>query len=158
MRNENGHEYVITNSGGRPLRLCRSCNARPGDKIVGFLRSDRGVTVHREGCYTLRPDPMADRTIRLNWGQVGQDKVRIVTVQIDVFDRSGLLLDIAELLEHEHVNIAAIKTQSIADDGKMRVILDLEIASPELLVRILHRAHALVNVYAVKCLRPEDES
>jgi GTP pyrophosphokinase len=101
---------------------------------------------------------MADRTIRLNWGQIGQDEVRIVTVQIDVFDRSGLLLDIAELLEHEHVNIAAIKTQPIADDGKMRVILDLEIASPELLVRILHRAHALVNVYAVKYLRLEDDS
>ncbi len=158
VRNENGQEYVITNSGGRRLRLCRSCNARPGDKIIGFLRSDRGVTVHREGCYTLRPDPMADRTIRLNWGQVGQDEVRIVTVQIDVFDRSGLLLDIAELLEYEHVNIAAIKTQTVADDGKMQLILDLEIANPQLLVRILHRAHALVNVYSVKCLRPEDES
>lgn len=96
---------------------------------------------------------MADRTIKLNWGQVGQDAVRIITIQIDVFDRSGLLLDIAELLRDENVNIAAISTQPKGDNGKVRVILDLEIANPRQLVRILHRAHALVNVYAVRCLR-----
>ncbi len=153
VRTETGQEFVITNASGRRLRLCGSCNARPGDKIVGFLRTDGGVTVHEEGCYTLRPDPMADRTIKLNWGQAGQDEVRIVTVQIDVFDRSGLLLDIAELLQDENVNIAAIQTKSIGDAGKMRVILDLEIPNPRQLVRIMHRAHALVNVYAVRYLR-----
>jgi GTP pyrophosphokinase len=153
VKSESGQEFVVTNAGGRKLRLCRACNALPGDSIVGFLRSDGGVTVHKEGCYTLRPDPMADRTIRLNWGQAGQDSVRIVTVQIDVFDRSGLLLDIAELLQDENVNIAAINTQPIGDNGKVRVTLDLEIANPRQLVRILHQAHALVNVYAVRCLR-----
>ena len=153
VQSDSGQEYVVTNAGGRKLRLCRACNALPGDNIVGFLRSDGGVTIHKEGCYTLRPDPMADRTIKLNWGQVGQDAVRIITIQIDVFDRSGLLLDIAELLRDENVNIAAISTQPKGDNGKVRVILDLEIANPRQLVRILHRAHALVNVYAVRCLR-----
>lgn len=153
VQSDGGQEYVVTNAGGRKLRLCRACNALPGDNIVGFLRSDGGVTIHKEGCYTLRPDPMADRTIKLNWGQVGHDAVRIVTVQIDVFDRSGLLLDIAELLQNENVNIAAINTQPIGDNGKVRVNLDLEIANPRQLVRILHQAHALVNVYAVRCLR-----
>jgi len=56
-------------------------------------------------------------------------------------------------LQDENVNIASIKTQEIGDDGKVSLILDLEIASPRQLVRILHRAHALVNVYAVYCLR-----
>ena len=158
VRTEGDQEFVITNAAGRKLRLCGSCKARPGDSIVGFLRSDGDVTVHKEGCYTLRPDPMAYRTIKLNWGLAGQDEVRIVTVQVDVFDRSGLLLDISELLQDESVNIASIRTQPTGDNGKMCVILDLEIASPRQLVRILHRAHALVNVYSVCCLRPPDSS
>ncbi len=149
----NGQEYVITNAGNRRLRLCQSCRARPGDNIVGFLRSDGDVTVHKEGCYTLRPDPMANRTIKLNWGSPGQDEVRIVTIQVDVFDRSGLLLEIAGLLENENVNIAAISTRAIGSGGKVRVIMDLEIANPRQLVRILHRAHALVNVYAISYIR-----
>lgn len=150
---ENGQCFVITNAGGRQLRLCRSCRARPGDEIVGFLRSDGGVTVHSEGCYTLRPDPLADRTIKLAWSNPGEDEVRIVTVQVDVFDRAGLLLEIAKLLQDENVNIASIGTKSIGAGSRVRVILDLEIASPRQLVRILHRAHALINVYDVSCLR-----
>ena len=152
VQTESGEEYVITNAGNRKLRLCRSCRARPGDNIVGFLRSDGAVTVHKEGCYTLRPDPMADRTIKFNWGSPEQEEVRIVTVQVDVFDRSGLLLEIAGLMEHENVNIASISTRQIGSGGKVRVLMDLEIASPRQLVRILHRAHALVNVYAIRCV------
>lgn len=152
VRTAGGQEFVVTNGGGRRLRLCQSCQARPGDKIVGFLRADGGVTVHKEDCYTLRPDPMADRTIRLSWSKDGQDRVRTVTVEVDVYDRTGLLLEIAELLQDESVNIAAIATTPL-DTAKLRVTLDLEIASPRLLVRILHRVHALINVYAVRCLR-----
>ena len=60
-------------------------------------------------------------------------------------------------LQDENVNIASIKTEPIDDNGKVRVTLDLELTSPRLLVRILHRAHALVNVYAVRCLRSEEQ-
>jgi GTP pyrophosphokinase len=152
VRNSSGQEFVVTNSGGRQLRLCLACQARPGDNIVGFLRSDGGVTVHKEDCYSLRPDPMAHRTLRLNWSRVGYDTVRTVTIEVDVYDRSGLLLEIAELLQDENVNIASIGTTTL-DTAKMRVTLDLEITNPRLLVRILHRAHALINVFAVRCLR-----
>jgi (p)ppGpp synthase/HD superfamily hydrolase len=99
---------------------------------------------------------MADRTIRLSWSKDGQDTVRTVMVEVDVYDRSGLLLEIAELLQSENVNIASITTTPL-DKAKLRVTLDLEIASPRLLVRILHRVHALINVYAVRCQRSSSQ-
>jgi len=158
VRAHNGQEYTVTNSGGRELRLCRSCNARPGEAIVGFLRSDGGVTVHHEGCYTLRPDPMADRTIRLAWAKAGSDKVRTITVEIDVYDRQGLLLEIAQLLQEEEVNISAINTLPAKSKGTLQLRLDLGVYSPRQLVRILHRAHALVNVFAVRCVGLSNKS
>jgi GTP pyrophosphokinase len=152
VHSKDGRPFVITNAGGRKLRMCKSCNARPGDSIVGFLRSDSGATVHKEDCYTLRPDPMSDRTIKLGWGKEGEQKVRIVSVQINVYDRPGLLFEIAEMLQREGVNIASIHTRSTSGNGRMRLILDLEINGPRQLVRILHRAHTLINVYKVRCL------
>ncbi len=157
VRNKAGQEFVITDGRGRQLRLCQACNARPGDSIVGFLRSDGGVTVHRSTCYTLRPDPMFDRTIKLNWGKEGEHLVKRVTIQIDVYDRAGLLYEIAELLRDENVNITAISTPDSQVEGIMRVTLELEIASPRKLVRILHRAKGLVNVYAVRRLHDEEQ-
>ena len=150
VSNKAGQEFVITEGRGRQLRLCRACNARPGENIIGFLRSDGGVTVHRTGCYTLRPDPMFERTIKLNWGKEGEQLVKRVRVQIDVYDRSGLLFEIAELMRDENVNISAINTPETDVNGTTRVTLDLEIASPRKLVRILHRAQGLVNVYDVR--------
>lgn len=149
VQNSSGQEFVITNGGGRNLRLCRSCKARPSDPIIGFLRSDGDVTVHRSDCYTLRPDPVFARTIKLDWGKEGEHQVRNVTVQIDVYDRAGLLFEIADLLQNEKINISAINTPPTNVKGTMRVVLDLEIASPRKLARFLHRAQALVNVFAV---------
>jgi GTP pyrophosphokinase len=153
-----GQDYIITNSGTRDLKLCRSCNARPGDSIVGYLRTDGGVTIHKEDCYTLRPDPLADRTIKLAWGSAGSHEVRLVTIIIDVYDRSGLLFEIAELLQDEQVNISSIHTNDSGKEGAVRVVLEVEIISPRQLVRILHRAHALVNVFDVRLLRLKSQS
>jgi GTP diphosphokinase / guanosine-3',5'-bis(diphosphate) 3'-diphosphatase len=153
---ENGQEYVVTNSSGRRLRLCLACNARPGDVILGFVRADGGVTVHKECCHTLRPDPLADRTIKLAWGEKGTHQVRPITLQIDVHDRTGLLFEIAELMQSEDINIVAVNTPR-DHGGDTQITLDLEINSPRQLVGIMHRVHALVNVYQVRCLLPRSD-
>lgn len=152
VQSAEGEEYVIQHVDGRKLRLCLFCAPRPGDSIVGFLRADGGVTVHKEGCLTLRPDPMADRTIKLSWAKEGTQEVRLVTMRIEVRDRTGLLLEIARLLDEENINITAINTPRNPGRGETSITLDLQIANPRQVVRILHRVHALVNVFAVRCL------
>jgi RelA/SpoT family (p)ppGpp synthetase len=156
VRSRTGEEFVVTNSGGRKLRLCMSCNVRPGDVIIGFIRADGGVTVHRESCHTLRPDPLADRTIKLNWGQKGHHGVRPVKLQIDVHDRSGLLFEISELMQSENINIASVNSPR-SNNGDTQIMLELEIDSPRQLVRVLHRIHALVNVFSLRRLPDEPD-
>ncbi len=150
-----GKEFVIAGAGRRNLRLCQSCRPRPGDDILGFLRVNGEITVHKEDCYTLRPDPMAERTIKLSWGYPEAYEIRTVTVHIDMYDRTGLLFEIAELLHDEKVNISSIHTTDMSSEGAVRATLALEVISPRQLVRILHRAQALVNVYSVRTERPE---
>lgn len=147
-----GEEYIIQQVTGRKLRLCLACSPRPGDTIVGFVRADGGVTVHKEDCLTLRPDPLADRTLKLSWARDGAQEVHLVTVRVDVYDRKGLLLEIARLLDEENVNISAVNTPRQHGGGETHIILDLEIAKPRQVVSVLHRIHALVNVFAVRCL------
>lgn len=150
VRSEEGEKFVITNAGGRSVRLCRTCRPRPGDDIVGFVRANRGLTVHRENCHTIPNDPFADRTLKLGWGEEEMREVRLVTIQIDVFDRAGLLFEIAELIGSENSNMPEVHAQS--GEGEATIRLVVEVASPQQLVRILHRIHALVNVFSVTCL------
>lgn len=147
-----GEKFIITNADGRTLRLCASCQPRPRDPIVGFVRADEGVTVHKENCHTLNPSRLAGRTLKLGWGEISPRQAHLVTIQISVYDRPNLLYDITQLVGSQEINISYIHTPPRTRRGEMRIILSLEVIRPRQLVRILHQIQALVNVFAVRCL------
>jgi GTP pyrophosphokinase len=146
-----GEGFIINNAGDRTLRLCQSCNARPGDAITGFIRKDGGITIHQAGCHTLPPDPYSFRTVRLSWGEE-EHQVRLVEIDIQVYDRPHLLYEISDVLQLENINIASISTKH--DENGFHVHVGLEVLTPAHLIRILHRIQALVNV-RLACVRSE---
>jgi guanosine-3',5'-bis(diphosphate) 3'-pyrophosphohydrolase len=147
-----GEKYMITNSGGRTLRLCATCTPQPRDNIVGYLRRNGEVTVHREGCHSLRANRAYGRLLKLGWGETTQRKARVIAVQIDVYDRPGLLFDITRPMQDEQINIPYIATPITRKPGEVRLIMELEVTRPRQAVRILHQVRALVNVYDVHCI------
>ena len=146
-----GQEFTILNTTERDLRLCKSCKPRPGDTILGFRRAGGGLTIHKEGCYALRPDPQTLNQVKLLWGRDGSYQVRKFTVQVDVYDRSGLIYELSELLNSEAINISTMNTPPGDGNGRLYVVMTIEVDSPDQLVRVLHRAQTLVNVYNVQC-------
>jgi GTP pyrophosphokinase len=109
------------------------------------------VTIHQEDCHTLRPDPRQERRIKLGWGQTQDAVMRALTVQVEVHDRGGLLLEISELISQANVNISGVWTKRPSSGGK-QLLLEMELRSPEQFVKIMHRIQALVNVYDVRYL------
>lgn len=146
-----GEMFLIKNAQGHSLHLCGTCNPRPRDVILGFVRSDGIVTVHRHDCRTLRLEKLTNRELKLGWGESVTRQARLVTIQIDVYDRHGLLFDIARMMEMEQINITYIFTPA-APKGQVRLILSIEVVEPRQLVRVLHQIHATANVFDVRCL------
>lgn len=147
-----GEKYIITHADGRHLRLCATCDPRPRDPIVGYLRKNGEVTVHKEGCHSLRANRAAGRLLKLGWGEATQRKARLISVQVDVYDRAGLLFDITRLLQDEQINIPFVYTPPPNRAGEMRIIMSLEVVHPRQVVRILHQIRSLVNVHDVRCI------
>lgn len=147
-----GEKYNILNANMRQLKLCSTCKPRPRDVIVGFVRADNSVTVHKETCHTLRPSRLSGRTLKLGWGEANPRHARLITAQVDVYDRPGLLHEITYLMRDEQINISFINTLIPSRKGERHVILGLEVVRPRQLVRILHQIQALANVYAVRSL------
>ncbi|MGB4870971.1 MAG: ACT domain-containing protein, partial [Candidatus Promineifilaceae bacterium] len=116
--------------------------------ILGFMRKDGGITVHKKRCHLLRPE--RGRVLKLGWGETTRE-AHEVTVQVDVYDRPGLLFEISQLMEDEQINIAYIYTPP-RRGGELQIILTLEVLQPRQLVRILHQIHALPNVFDLRCL------
>lgn len=146
----NGESFRIAHADGHILRLCRACQPEPGTRIMGYLRTDRRVTVHRVSCVKLPQDPRGARTLKLDWSDAASCDVRIVALEVDAHDRMGLLNDITDLMMVEQINIEYF---AMPHEGRMRhLVFELALSSPRLLVRILHQVLALANVTAVRCL------
>ncbi len=150
-----GSTYIITNAGNHKLRLCANCNPRPRDNIVGYLRQDGTLTVHREECRTLsaggeRAQP-THRQLKLGWGEIDRRQARIVTLYVDVYDRPGLLHEMTQLMRDKDVNIRHICTFREKQNGELVIEMELELENSRQMVRILHQIEALVNVKAVRC-------
>lgn len=153
VTSEEGEPFIIIDASGHILRLCRTCRPRPNDELIGIARGNQRVTIHRAGCRMLPMDPRAERTLKFSWGSADQSEVRLMRVLVEVYDRSGLLYEIADLLKNERINMPSVHAET--HGGKASVYLDMEVASPRQLVRVLHRMQALVNVYDVTCLQVE---
>ena len=151
-----GSTYIIINANHSKLHLCATCDPRPRDPIVGYLRQDGILTVHRDGCRTLNVDrgrpEINTRLLKLGWGEVDKREARIVPLHVDVYDRPGLLHEMTQLMQEKDVNIRHICTFQQPVDGELYIEIELEVTSPRQMVRILHQIEALVNVRAVRCV------
>jgi GTP pyrophosphokinase len=131
--------------------MARCCKPVPGDKIVGFITSGRGVTVHRHDCpNALHYGSTGDeRLVEVSWGRQ-RDNTYPVDVEVMVYDRQGLLRDIASILANEKINVMAISTLSDKKASIGRIRLTLEIPNVATLSRVLTRIDRLPNVTAVR--------
>ncbi|MBP6016983.1 MAG: bifunctional (p)ppGpp synthetase/guanosine-3',5'-bis(diphosphate) 3'-pyrophosphohydrolase [Candidatus Promineofilum sp.] len=151
-----GSTYIITDANNSRLHLCGTCDPRPRDPIVGYLRRDGVLTIHRDGCRTLNADrdrpELNSRLLRLGWGEADKRVARIVPIHVDVYDRPGLLYEMTELMETRDVNIRHICTFRQDMNSELYIEMELDVSSPRQMVRILHQIESLVNVRAVRCV------
>ena len=147
-----GERFIVTNVDNRKLRLCGACQPRPPEPVVGFIRKDGGVTLHRERCHRLRQEQLTTQLLKLGWGDAETRRARLATIYVKVYDRSGLLFEISQLMQSENINISYINTPP-APAGEVHLVFTLEVVSPRLMVRILHQIQALANVFEVRTLK-----
>jgi GTP pyrophosphokinase len=136
----------VLGEGGVHVTLARCCKPIPGDSIIGFVTRSRGVTVHRRECHNIRSGAERERIIECDWAPSGD--VYAAAVQVDAWDRVGLLRDISTLVAAEDVNMVGVRTQE-HDDRRTTVHLTLETQSRLQLARLMSRLEGLRGVIGV---------
>jgi len=98
----------VLGMGNLVTRLAQCCRPVPGDRIIGYVTRSRGVTIHRQDCYNVVHEREKERLIAVEWGQT--DSLYPVSIQVDAWDRVGLIRDITTIVAEEGVNIAQISS------------------------------------------------
>ncbi len=131
-------------AGGLETTLARCCNPVPGDSVRGYVTRSRGVTVHRSDCHNVLHERERDRLIDVDWGTTDEQRYP-ATVQIDAWDRVGLLRDISTLVAAEDVNMVNVNTVKNGN-GTVSVLATLETSGLSQISRLLTRMETIRGV------------
>jgi GTP pyrophosphokinase len=123
--------------------LGKCCNPMPGDKIIGYITRNRGVTIHRLDCHNVINEDEKDRLVPVEWGD--SDSLYPVNVQVHAWDRVGLMRDITTVVAEEKINIASVSFQN-NDDQTTLTSLILETANLSQLSRLLSKIEGVRGV------------
>lgn len=150
-------DITVLGVGNLKTSMANCCRPVPGEPIVGFITQGRGVTVHRQDCSNILQLRMEEpqRIIEVEWGERALTRYP-VTIEIQAWDRSGLLRDVTGLLGNEKVNVLAVNTLTDTDEGIARLRITLEVDGLESLGRLFSRIQQLPNVTEVRRLRNAD--
>jgi len=133
----------VLGTGNLLTQLAKCCHPVPDDKIIGYITRNRGVTIHRQDCYNVRHQSESERLIPVEWGQT--DAPYPVSIEVEAWDRIGLMRDISTILAEDRVNITAVSSTH-HDDHTVSEYFTLEISSLTQLSRLLARIEAIQGV------------
>ena len=137
-----GSGIQVLGVGDLLTQLAQCCHPVPGDDIIGYITRSHGITVHRKNCINVINEEEQERLINVSWGQV--EDVYPVNIQVEAFDRVGLLRDITTAVAEEKINITSVNTQY--NDDVFTMFATIEIKNMSQLNHILNRLMSLRGV------------
>ena len=144
------HGILVEGLSNCLVKFSRCCTPVPGDDIVGFITRGQGVSIHRRDCENYRSSiasPENDgRWISVSWSDHITDSY-VTTLTIIAKDRSGLVMDIATVLNSLN---AKVRTLSARDNaGTAFTTITLEIKNLAELKYVMSRLAAVPGVSEV---------
>ena len=139
-------DIQVAGVGDLLTRLAECCKPVPGDPIVGYITRGKGITVHRADCTNVKNLQDTERLIQVAWGQA--QEIYPVVIRIEVFDRSGMLRDIASAVADLGINMSAVNVTSNSDHTAT-IVATMGVKSVANLSQLLNKLEGVRDVLDV---------
>jgi len=125
----------------------RCCKPVPPQAIVGYITVGRGVSIHAEACANLARLSLKApaRVLAVTWGKAGTGEFP-VDLEIEAFDRRGLVRDVSAALADEKISIQGMNTVTDKRDNVAHMQISISIAELPQLSRALARIAQVPNI------------
>jgi (p)ppGpp synthase/HD superfamily hydrolase len=141
---------LIKGTEGTVVSFGKCCRPLPGDAIIGFLNTGRGIVIHRDHCKNVagyKKSP--EKWIEVEWERnITADFS--VELRLEIANKRGVLATIAAAISATDTNIETINTTERNDHATM-VHLLLNVRDRSHLARVIRRLRTLPE--ALKLIR-----
>ncbi len=134
------------------VKFARCCTPVPGDDAIGFITRGFGVSVHRKDCTnylkSIENPEEADRWVSVTWANSAED-VYSTSLTITARERSGIVMDIATILNTMKIRMTSLTAKDIAG-GFTTVSVVIEVKTRDELNTAISRLSALNGLLEIK--------
>jgi len=159
-------QHRIVGVGNMNVELASCCSPKPRDAIGGLIGNSKGssamvlsvptAVIHRQDCeqfLQLQADE-PEKVIRVSWfdSERGHTKKYSLEADLEVqaYERTGLLHDITALLDKEGANILKLSSITNKSANSVAVTLTLEIRDLQKLSLLLAKLNKVPNIFLAK--------
>jgi len=139
---------VIAGTEGVVVGYANCCRPIPGDDVMGYLSSGRGVVIHRNSCGNLinfRKQP--EKWISVSWEE-DIDRDFSSQIHVEALNKTGLLAEVAAMIADSDSNIEQVAVIDRHEDGTILTFL-LQVKDRIHLARIMRNIKRMPNVLRV---------
>ena len=145
------HGILVEGLSNCLVKFSRCCTPVPGDDIMGFITRGQGVSIHRRDCANcqqlLSQPENAGRWVDVSWASKISDSY-VTTVMINAKDRSGLVMDVATVLNAINAKVRSLSARTTGINMAV-VSVTLEVKDAAELKYIINRVTSVPGVNAV---------
>jgi GTP pyrophosphokinase len=144
-------EVEVQGIGDLLSTYARCCRPVPPEAIAGYITVGRGVSIHAESCANLArlSAKTPARLLPVSWGAL-KDGEFPVDIEIEAFDRRGLVRDVSAVLTDDKISIQGMRTVTDKRDQVAHMQISISISGLPQLSRVLARIAQLENIISVK--------
>lgn len=146
---ENPKELILGDVEHINWETSSCCNPIPGDEVVGYIKNDQTIEIHRINCPTAIQlmSKFGTRIIKAKWYEKGMVSV-LAGIKIEGIDKKGLVGDITEVISQKHdINIRSFNMQ--ASEGIMSGEIMLYVHGNKDLLDLIKHLKKIRNVNKV---------
>jgi len=129
------------------VKFARCCSPEKGDKIIGYVTKNTGVSIHKSCCKNISNFNKA-KIISAVWEKDEKEKPYEIEFNIKVKDRVGLLKDVGSIFEGLGVNISNFRTDKKANS--LKLVFTANVISLDQLEEAISKLKTVKNVMEVK--------
>ncbi|HWU75633.1 MAG TPA: bifunctional (p)ppGpp synthetase/guanosine-3',5'-bis(diphosphate) 3'-pyrophosphohydrolase [Rhodanobacter sp.] len=120
------------------LSFANCCHPLPGDDIIGYLSSGKGIVVHRQECpNVVELSKSPERCVGIEWGRDVQGDYR-AQLRIEVINRPGVLATVAAAIAAADSNIENVEYVE-RDASAATLLFSMEVKNRKHLADVIRR-------------------
>jgi GTP pyrophosphokinase len=139
---------VIAGTEGMVVSYAKCCYPLPGDDVMGYLSSGRGVVIHRTSCGNLtnfRKQP--EKWLAVTWeGNI--EKEFSSQIQVDTANKTGVLAEVAAMIADSQSNIEQVSVLDRHEDCTILTFL-IQVKDRIHLAQIMRNVRKMPNVIRI---------